>query len=232
MKIFAISDPHLSFSKPKPMDIFGDNWTNHAQRMKQAWFDTVGEDDLVLVAGDISWAMHIEDAMHDIDFIADLPGTKVMLRGNHDYWWNSIGKVRACLPEKFYAIQNDSIRFDSVVIAGTRGWTCPNSAWFSEEEDRKIYEREVLRLTMSLESIRAQEGDIRIAMLHYPPFNEKREESGFSSAMHEHNVQHVVYGHLHGDSCQAAFEGERDGVDYHLTSCDFLNFTPAFLLEI
>ena len=232
MKVFAISDPHLSFANPKPMDVFGDRWENHAQRMKDAWQKKVGDEDIVLVPGDISWAMKEKDAMADLNFLASCPGYKVILRGNHDYWWNSISKVRAMLPEKFYAIQNDSLRFGKLLLCGTRGWVCPGSAVYNEEEDRKIYEREVLRLQLSLQSLKRAEGDHVIAMLHYPPFNEKREESGFSSALAEAKVDQVIYGHLHGKSCMGAFEGFRDGIEYHLVSGDHLQFEPKCLLEL
>lgn len=232
MKVFAISDPHLSFANPKPMDIFGDNWDNHAARMKEAWKESVGEEDLVLIPGDISWAMKGEDALPDIEFLDSCPGYKVMLRGNHDYWWNSISKVRAMLPERFFALQNDSLRFGKILLCGTRGWTCPGSSVFSEEDDRKIYEREVMRQKMSISSMNRQEGDYVIGMMHYPPFNEKREESDFSRAWAEGKVNEVIYGHLHGRSCFSAFEGERDGVLYHLVSCDYLQFKPKLLLEI
>lgn len=231
MKIFAISDPHLSFAQPKPMDVFGERWENHAERMKEAWHAHVQQDDLVLIPGDLSWAMKHGDAQLDLNFLGECPGKKVILRGNHDYWWHSITQVRAILPPRMYAIQNDSMRFGNVVICGTRGWVCPESSFFTEKEDRKIYEREVMRLDMSIQSIKRQPGDYVIAMLHYPPFNEKRETSGFTEKLEQANVDQILYGHLHGKSCASAFEGERNGIQYHLVSCDHLRFEPLLIAE-
>jgi len=182
MRIFAIADPHLSKSDPKPMDIFGGNWQGHPEVFFERWQEVVGEKDLVLIPGDISWAMHLKNAMYDLNDIAELNGQKLLLRGNHDYWWDAIGKVRKALPERMYALQNDAFRFETepdksesskgVVIAGTRGWNCPESFDF-DTNDEKIYLREVERLKLSLAAAKKllQEGDKFIVMLHFPPTN-------------------------------------------------------------
>lgn len=231
MRVFAISDPHLSFSQPKPMDVFGEQWACHAERIKEAWQASVHEEDIVLIPGDISWAMKTKDARLDLDYLGACPGRKIIMRGNHDYWWHSITQVRSMLPDCMYAIQNDSLRFGHLVVCGTRGWICPGSSAFSEEDDRKIYEREVMRLNLSIQSIKRQADDYVIAMLHYPPFNEKQEKSGFVDVLEQAGVRQVIYGHLHGKSCSCAFEGKREGVLYRLVSCDHLQFKPILLAE-
>ena len=134
MRIFAIGDPHLSLDSDKPMDIFGPKWGHHAERIAEAWHETVSEEDLVLVPGDISWAMHLKNAAADLKFIGDLPGRKVILRGNHDYWWDSLSKVRSALPPSMYALQNDALVIGGIAIAGSRGWTCPGSLNFDAQK--------------------------------------------------------------------------------------------------
>lgn len=227
--VYAIGDLHLSLSVPnKAMDVFGARWQNHADRLKEAWQDTVGEDDLVLVPGDISWAMYLKDAIADLAFIGRLNGTKLLLRGNHDYWWQSVTKVRAALQNGMFALQNDVFRFGELYIAGTRGWTIPESAHFKESTDRKLYERELIRLDLSLS--RVPQGAPLIGMLHYPPFSETGTASAFAKRFCEHGASDVVYGHLHGASHRFGFSGESDGVRYHLVSADYLDFVPKRIL--
>ncbi len=228
MKVFAIGDLHLSGAVDKPMDIFGPAWENHAQHIAEEWRSLIREEDLVLLPGDFSWAMHLKDALVDMAFVAALPGTKVMIRGNHDYWWNSVTQVRTALPKGMYVLQNDCVSFGNIHIAGTRGWTCPGSMNFLPE-DQKIYEREVMRMGLSLSTL-PKEG-VRIAMLHYPPFNENRAPSGFSEALERANIRLAVYGHLHGRSCRSGFEGVRNGVEYILVSADHIGFAPKLILE-
>ncbi|MDD3921874.1 MAG: metallophosphoesterase [Eubacteriales bacterium] len=228
MRVFAIADLHLSGAVDKPMDIYGSAWDRHPFRMEKAWRECVQETDVVLIPGDISWAMHMEDALVDLRYLHTLPGVKILLRGNHDYWWNSVSKLRARLPESMRAIQNDSLVLQDTCIGGTRGWVCPGSAGF-EACDQKIYDREVKRLELSLSSMPQVKN--RIVMLHYPPFNERREPSGFTELLERYEIATVVYGHLHGKSCKGAFCGERNGVHYQLVSADHLDFTPHLLLE-
>lgn len=230
MAIFAISDPHLSLAKPKPMTIFGAQWTDHWQQIQANWCARVQPDDLVLIPGDISWAMQLADAQLDLDAIGALPGQKLLLRGNHDYWWGSLARVRRALPEGMYALQNDHFVYRDQVIAGTRGWTCPGSPGFSEQ-DQRLYEREVQRLELSLKSAARTGKHLAVAMMHYPPFNEKREENGFLRLFAAYGVQKVIYGHLHGRSLAYAFEGEHEGIQYRLVSCDHLQFTPLLIRE-
>ena len=221
MKIYAISDLHISTNTNKPMDVFGGNWVGYLDKIKQDWQEKVTENDLVLIGGDISWAMDIEDAQKDIQSLSTLNGKKILIKGNHDYWWSGIGKVRDMLPENFYALQNDSIRFDGVVICGSRCWSVPGSPDFNEQ-DMKIYLRETERLKLSLKSAKKlrQEGDKLVALIHYPPFNVKRENSAFTDIFEEYGVDVVVYGHLHGKTVRADKIVEKNHIKYYLTSCD------------
>lgn len=229
--VYAISDLHLpGGDKDKAMDIFGDKWQGHWQKICTNWEATIKADDVVLIPGDISWAMFLKDAEQDLKSIARLPGNKVLLRGNHDYWWSSIGRVRELLPNGMYALQNDSFVFDDVVVCGARGWTCPGSAGLSAK-DEKIYLREAQRLELSLKDVeRKRNGKTVIAMFHYPPFNDNREDSLFTDLLKSYGVDKAVYGHLHGRNLYHVFEGERDGIEYKMVSCDYIDFKPVRVL--
>ncbi len=227
--VYAIGDLHLSLSVPnKAMDVFGAHWKDHAARIREAWQDTVGDGDLVLIPGDISWAMYLSDAIADLAYIGDLKGTKLLLRGNHDYWWQSVTKVRSALPDGMFALQNDVFRFGDLYVCGTRGWTVPQSSRFKESADRKLYERELIRLDLSLSAL--PKNAFAIGMLHYPPFAESGEKSAFAERFEAAGVKTVVYGHLHGASHRYAFSGESGGVVYHAVSADYLNFIPKQIL--
>ena len=220
MAVFAISDLHLP-ARVKPMDVFGEHWKNHFDRIRADWRERVAPGDLVLLPGDLSWAMRLEEAREDLASIAELPGQKLLLRGNHDFWWRSIGRVRRALPEGTWALQNDSVLIDGRLYAGSRGWTIP--AGDAEPEDVRIYERERLRLEMSLKNARAKDADAPItAMMHYPPLTD--ELTGFSDILEAYGVTDCVYGHLHGAGLYGAVRGERRGVRYHQVSCDGLEF--------
>ena len=224
MKVFAISDLHLSINNPKPMDIFGEVWENYLEDIESSWEDKVSDGDLVLIAGDISWAMKLADVAPDFAYISRLKGNKVLLRGNHDYWWSSISAIRKMLPEGMYAVQNDCLRFDNVLIGGSRAWATPEKDFLSAE-DKKIYERELIRMRLSLESMKKQrtEGDKVIFMSHYPPFNSKFEHSAFTDLFSEYAVDAVVYGHIHGKGSRVVPTLDIDGVKYYLSSCDLVN---------
>lgn len=228
MGIWAISDLHLSLGVGvnKPMDIFGPEWEDHLERIKIGWINKVQEEDLVIIPGDISWAMRMEEAREDLYFIAALPGSKLILRGNHDYWWNSVSKVRAALPPGVYALQNDHFAWEGWAISGTRGWVCPGEARFDPLQDEKIYHREVARLELSLES--ALNGGFKriMAVLHYPPFNMQRDGSGFTRLMAEYGVEICIYGHLHAEAKNSAFEGFMGNTEYKFVSADKLGFVP------
>jgi len=207
------------------MHIFGAHWEDHFARISDDWAARVSREDLVLIPGDISWAMTMEQATGDLLDIGALPGSKLILRGNHDYWWSSIGRVRSILPEGMYALQNDAFAREGWLIAGTRGWQAPGSKEF-EPQDEKVYLREVQRLELSLKDARRKdESSPILAMLHFPPFNEQQEDNGFTELFQRYGVSRVLFGHLHGRSVYSAFQGVRAGVEYHLVSCDALEFS-------
>ncbi len=223
MRIFAISDLHLSTTAPKPMDIFGTGWTDYMEKIIADWKEKVTADDVVLIAGDISWAMQLEDALIDLNLLKDLPGKKVFIRGNHDYWWKSLSKIRQSLPPDFYVLQNDCLRLSNLLILGSRGWTVEGTPDFTEE-DKKLYlrERERLRLALNcMQKMRTPEDKV-IAMIHFPPFNVRRDDSLYTDLFKEYGVDAVVYGHLHGKDCKADKKVFKDGITYYLTSCDLV----------
>lgn len=224
MKIFAISDLHISTNTNKPMDVFGGNWVGYLEKIYADWESKVSDDDLVLIAGDISWAMSIDDAVKDISTFAALKGKKIIIKGNHDYWWSGIGKVRDSLPESVYALQNDGIKIGDVVICGSRGWTVPGAPDFTEQ-DMKLYKRETERLRLSLSSAKklAENGEKIIAMIHFPPFNVRRESSAYTDIFEEFGVDSVIYGHLHGKDVRADKFLIKNGIKYYLTSCDLVD---------
>lgn len=232
MRFFAIADPHLSRAHPKPMDIFGDHWQGHPELFFQRWREHVHEDDVVLIPGDISWAMKLEQALLDLQDIADLPGKKVLLRGNHDYWWTSVSKVRRALPEGMYALQHDALQFGDVVITGTRAWECPGSLRF-DEDDAKIYHRELERLKLALRAADALSGRVRIVMLHFPPMNALLEPSGFSELLLEYRPDIIVFGHVHGETEQSRRRVPQSLGDsvLHFVAADALQFTPKLILD-
>lgn len=229
MNIYAIGDLHLSHNVNKPMNIFGPAWERHEERIACEWRALVRDDDIVLIPGDFSWAMRLEEAKLDIDYLHNLPGTKILIRGNHDYWWSSLTKVREALPPNVYAIQNDYISINGVNIGGTRGWTCPGGTGYTAQ-DEKLYKREVQRLELSLKTM--PKGGTRIAMIHYPPFNENLENSGFTELMEKYEIETVVYGHLHGKSCSFSFKGVRNSVNYVLVSADYIDFRPKHISSV
>lgn len=230
MRLFAIADPHLSLAEPKPMDVFGGNWEGHPEIFFRRWRETVAAEDLVLVPGDISWAMHLRDALLDLEAIGNLPGQKIILRGNHDYWWSGIGKVRSALPAGMFALQNDALRFGDLVVAGARGWTCPGSFDFSED-DEKIYKREVERLSLSLEAAAKLGGERLVVMLHYPPTNARLEPSGFTELLEAAKPEAVVFGHIHGEGSDLAVPDIK-GAALHFVAADALSFRPKLILEV
>lgn len=228
MRLFAIADPHLSGAAPKPMNVFGPRWEGHPEAFFAGWRSVVADGDIVLVPGDISWAMRLEDARVDLAELASLPGRKVLLRGNHDYWWPSISRLRASLPDGMYAVQNDAVVLDGVVVAGTRGWVCPGSHGF-DEDDEKVYQREVERLSLSLNAARALDGRYRVVMLHFPPTNVRLEPSGFTALIEAYAPDALVFGHVHGDE---RVLGALGSTAVHLVAADALGFVPLLVAEL
>jgi len=233
MRIFALGDLHFSFDAQgveyKPMDIFGFKWENHAQKIEENWHKTVSQDDVVLVPGDISWALKLEEAIYDLNFLGKLPGLKIIVKGNHDLWWQSLTKVRGVLPPQTVALQNNHVLLENgIAICGTRGWDCPGSINYNGPDDEKVYKREVHRLRLSLESVKEEVREI-IVMLHYPPTNNKHELSGFIELLLEYKVKTCIYGHLHSDAIKNALPEEKWGINFHLVSADAVNFSPKLI---
>jgi len=232
MRVFAIGDLHLAGGTGKTMDRFGEHWHNHDQKIFEAWHRVVGQDDLVLIVGDTSWAMRLNDALPDLERIGQMPGLKLLLKGNHDYWWESQAKMSRVLHPSITVLQASSTIVNRIAVAGTRGWICPNDTHF-EEPDAKIYEREVGRLRAALGMLRSRETefDTLIVALHYPPTNALYQTSGFTELMDGYGADICVYGHLHGDDITTALTGLRGKTDYRLVSADAADFAPAQIMD-
>ena len=226
MSIFVIADLHLSFKNPKPMDIFGDNWTKHEEKIKKDWNEKVKEEDLVVLPGDFSWATYIEDTIPDFEYLNSLPGKKIMLKGNHDYWCTSMRKFLK--ENKFQNIDflyNNSFEYENKILCGTRGWSLVD-----EEIDEKLINRELGRLELSLQDGAKKVGENKeiIVFMHYPPITKNKilseEEMKFIELMKKYNVKRCYYGHLHGNSIYDAVEGKIQGIELKLVSADRLDF--------
>ena len=224
MSIYAISDLHLSFNTNKPMDIFG--WNNYEEKISQDWRTNVKEEDLVLLPGDFSWEMKLENTYKDFQFINNLPGKKLLLKGNHDLWWTTLKKMREFLREKEFNnidfIYNNSYEFENYIIAGTRGWNLVSE----NIDDKKIKDRELLRLENSIiDGIRKYGEDKPIIVcMHYPPLLKELKNSEFTKILEKYNVKYCLYGHLHGKSHINVFDGIYNNVNYKMVSCDYTGF--------
>lgn len=232
VSIYAISDLHLSFGSNKPMDIFGENWGSHWEKIKTDWLQKVNNKDLVILPGDFSWAMYLKDTYEDFKYLNELPGKKILLKGNHDYWWTTLKSMREYIKENnFWDIDflyNNSYLYENYIIAGTRGWQ-----WNDSEEDYKLLRRELLRLELSIQDGIKNFGiDKKILICtHYPPFNTtKNEDLDYISLMKKYSVQKCIYGHLHGNSHKNAIQGNIDGIEFKLVSCDYTNFKVEKLI--
>lgn len=225
MSLFAIADTHLSFGTNKPMDTF-EGWQNYTQRLEKNWNNLVNDNDYVIIAGDISWAMNFEQLYADFDFINTLNGKKIITKGNHDYWWNTLKKMNEFVQKNNFDtisfLHNNSYEFEGFSVCGSRGWLFDSD----EEQDEKVLNREVLRLKMSLDSADCQE---KIVFLHYPPIttNEKCEE--ILNLLKNYGIKKCYYGHLHGMAAKYAIDDKIDEIDFKLISADKLNFTPYLI---
>lgn len=221
MKVYSISDLHLDINNTKPMDVFGPSWQNYIESIVEDWNNKVQEDDVVVLAGDFSWAMKLEDVVADLNWLDSLKGYKILIRGNHDYWWKSPSAIRKVLPKKTYVLQNDSVKIGDYIFCGNRGWIIPEGQ-YNNEENIKLYNREVLRLELSLTNAKKlQTNNEKIIFItHYPPFNVKREPSEFTKLIESYGVYKVIFGHLHGYIHPKMYYNEINGVKYYLTSCD------------
>lgn len=226
MSIFVIADLHLSFKNPKPMDIFGDNWTKHEEKIKKDWNEKVKEEDLVVLPGDFSWATYIEDTIPDFEYLNSLPGKKIMLKGNHDYWWTTLKSMRDYLKQNNYNnidfIYNNSYEYENKIIAGTRGWNIATET----EEDKKVKARELLRLENSIKDGIEKYGEDKeiIVCMHYPPIIKENTNTEYAAILQKYKVKKCIYGHLHGKTQVNAVEGIFNGVEYIMASCDYTGF--------
>lgn len=228
MSLYAISDLHLALSGDKPMDIFGQNWYMHDEKIKENWLKKIEEKDIVLIAGDISWSINLEDSLKELNWIHQLPGRKIVVKGNHDYWWVSITKLNNLYDDMKF-LQNNFYSYGEYAVCGTRGWNCPGGDNFTIH-DEKIYRREAIRLKLSLDAAKKSGFKKYIVMLHYPPTNDKFEDSDFTNIFKTYGVEKVIYGHLHGYSLKKALVGMRDGTEYINTSADYIKFDPLKII--
>jgi len=250
MRIWAIGDLHLSFGVAnKSMDIFGPHWERHAEKIRVNWTNTIHPEDLVLVPGDLSWAMKLEEAVPDLQWVHDLPGTKVMIKGNHDYWWGSLSKIAPVLPPSIHLIQNNVFNWKGVTIGGARLWDTPEYSFgafveyrenpkakkvdgeilVQQEFNQKLFDRELERLKLSLAGL-DKEAKVRIAMTHYPPIGADLQPSRAAQILEEYQINVCVFGHLHNLKAGEALFGEARGVRYVLAACDYIRFQPIAIL--
>lgn len=229
MSIYTIGDLHLSFSQNKPMNIFGDNWNGHADKIRKNWMEKVNKEDFVVLPGDFSWAMYLKDTYKDFEYLEKLPGNKILLKGNHDYWWSGLSKMNEYLKENNFNninfLYNNSYLVEDTIISGTRGWNLTDS-----EDNEKMLNRECIRLKLSLEDGINKFGINKeiIVFMHYPPISKAGISNGYTkkyiSIMKEYGVKKCYYGHLHGTSHSEAIEGNVDGIEFYLVSSDYLDF--------
>lgn len=227
MSIYVIGDLHLSFGMNKPMDIFGVNWEDHYKKIENDWLNKVNDNDLVVLPGDFSWAMDLNDTIEDFKYLSKLPGKKLLLKGNHDYWWGTLKKMKEFMEANNFKdidfIQNNSFLFDDKIIVGTRGWIYDNKL-----ENIKILKREKIRLEMSFNDAIHKYGNDKeiIVFMHYPPFGKEIVplEYDLKEVLKKYNVKKCFYGHLHGESCLDATQGDIDNITYKLISSDYLDF--------
>lgn len=228
MALYAIGDLHLCLGVPKPMDIFGGNWVGYMDKLKDG-LSVIGPEDTTVLLGDLSWALDLASAQEDFAWIDQIPGKKIILKGNHDYWWSTASKFhKFCEDNGFsdqYILNNNHYEYNGWAICGTRGW------FFEEERgsdhDEKVFKRELIRLETSLKSA----GDLpKIVFLHYPPLYKGYRCDEILELLNRYEVRQCYYGHLHGASHGLAMEGQWDGVEYHLVAADKLNFKPYKVL--
>ncbi len=227
MAIYAIGDLHLSLNKEKPMNIFGDNWEKHEEKIKENWIETVKDEDLVLMPGDFSWEMHLKDMYNDFEYLNNLPGKKLLLKGNHDYWWTTLAKMREFVKENEFNniefLYNNSYGYEDKIIVGTRGWALNDT-----ENGNRMNHREEERLKLSIQDgLKNGENKEMICIMHYPPIKKNTDEvvsSNYVEILKENKVKTCIYGHLHGKAHEEAFEGDYEGIDFKLVSADYLDF--------
>ncbi len=225
MSIYAIGDLHLSFANPKPMNIFGNNWNNHEEKIKLDWISKVKEEDTVVLPGDFSWAMNLKDTKKDFEYINNLPGRKIMSKGNHEYWWTTVTNIKKFLKENNFSnidfLYNNSIEVEDKLICGTRGWNLN----LESETSNKIITREEIRLENSIQDAINKNLDKEIIVfMHYPPIIKQNLNTGFFKILKKYNIKRCYYAHLHGNSIKEALNGVYEGIEFKLVSADGLDF--------
>lgn len=228
MSLYAIGDLHLCLGAPKPMDVFGGAWVGYMEKLREGMSILTPEDTIVLM-GDLSWAMALEDAAADFAWINALPGRKIILKGNHDYWWSTLAKFQKFCQvngfENLEILNNNCFEYEGYAICGTRGWYYEENR--SGQHDEKVFRRELIRLETSLKAA----GDKpKLVFLHYPPRSKGYECPEILELMHKYDVRRCFYGHLHGPSHKVAVEGQWDGIDYKLLASDYVGFKPYRVL--
>lgn len=234
MSIYAIGDLHLSFSTNKPMNIFGDNWNNYEEKLKENWLKKINNNDIVILPGDFSWAMNLNETLEDFRFLNDLPGKKILLKGNHDYWWTTVTNINKFLKDNNFSniefLHNNAFCYEDSLIVGTRGWS------FNETENsEKMLKRELIRLELSIKyGIDNYKYNNIICAMHYPPITKNMVEENIKSEyielMKKYKINTCIYGHLHGNSHNEAVEENIDEVNLKLVSSDYLEFDPELIV--
>ena len=236
MSIYTIGDLHLSFNENKPMSVFGKKWEDYEQKIEKDWKEKVKKDDIVVLPGDFSWSMYLKDTKADFEYLDKLPGRKILLKGNHDYWWSTLNKMQKYVEENNFKnidfLYNNSYEVEGNIIAGTRGWVQSN-----EQEDKKMINRESIRLELSIKDGIQKFGEDKpiIICMHYPPYTNYNKQnlidSPFIEIMRKYNVKKCIYGHLHGESIKEAIQGNIKGIDTTLVSADGVDFKLIKITE-
>ncbi len=250
MRIWAIGDLHLSFGvQNKSMDIFGPAWEKHAEKIATNWKSLIRAEDLVLIPGDLSWALKLEEAIPDLQWVHELPGTKVLIKGNHDFWWGSLNKLAPVLPPSIHLIQNNVFNWKDVSIGGARLWDTPEYSFSSlveyrenasakkkdpeelvqQELSEKLFNKELERLKLSLGLLNPQ-ASLRLAMTHYPPIGADLQPSRAAQILEQHGITVCVFGHLHNLKANLDIFGTARGVKYVLAACDYIHFQPIAII--
>lgn len=233
VRFWAIADTHLSFGKPRDMTRFGEKWRDHTERLAAAWQTHVAPQDVVLIGGDISWASSKSRVLPDLRWLAELNGTKVLLRGNHDHWWDDIHVARNLAePLGFYLLEGDAVRLSGAVICGTMGHLAPNDPYYAPDPKKDRFSRELARLESALQQGQAlrQDGEPLFVLMHYPPFTSDGQPTAYSALIARYQPTACLYGHLHHDKeWELAQQGLYEGVHYHLVAADYLHMTPRLV---
>lgn len=234
MALYAISDLHLPLGIDKPMDIFG-GWEGYVQKIEKEWNGRVLSEDTVVLPGDFSWATYLEQSQRDFEFLNSLPGRKILLKGNHDYWWTTLNKMKNFVKDNGFPdvhfLQNNCFMYKDIAVCGSRCWSYIGEDKPKTQEDLKIYEREVMRLEMSLKEGEKNNPSEIIVFTHYPPVSFSCMENEFTRLFEEYGIKRCVYGHIHGRKKKNAPVGVYNGVEYMLVSCDCIDFSPVKLCD-